>query len=964
VAGTLTAEIGAETVLKNADLKLGSGVVKASGRMSETLDVQGTVEGVDLKELLNLWPALRSGSAGTVRASFRVTGTPADPVLAATAAFKGTRLAGWPVESFDGMVNYREKRFSLDKVTANAFGIPLDGNVAIAFREAVPTVFVQFTGGAVDLAALGGLGGFKGVTGSVSGFSAEIKGPVNALSGIISMHAPSIGASGVEGTDVALQIKLAEGNRATVEGHMRFQGAASYVTGVISDPFSGPKMDLTLKTVDLNVAGLKPIIPNAGKMDLGGTVTAEVQIKGAILDPSLGGTIRSESLTVSGYTAENLALGFSYARGEFILNEGSASWSGLPIKASGTIKNVLAAKPVLDFKASLSVNPGTLAKFVPDVAQYKLAGTVQVGIQATGALPEPRIDLVVASEELTAMDMINTKNIRATTALAGDIRKMDNMDLNVTASSVSVSGLGFRNFNARITKAGNTINLVSANASSGQGTLAGAGKITMPENGTGDININVDLTQLDLGDLSKTGGFPVDLAGAFSGKLTVTGKMNEPQITFQGGAPKIYVAGYGMENVSIGLGGNTAVLQLNNLSAQIGAGKLSGSGTLRPSNGTGQVDFTGSELDLAKLTESVPDLAGQVSGTLSARFSTALSGKGISGQGNAYSSSIIFFGMRLTDVSLPLATDGVSFKFGQGTANLNGGTLSLNGGVDTRTLKYSGRLNASGVDVNALVHDLIPDLAGNVTGDGTMDLVFSGSIDPKFTLGGTGHARIGTGGISGFRWLDLVSRLYGVNSARYTEVTAPFTLETTRLILQEGSRAVAPENDPLYRFVQARGPVTYAGDLNLTGDGNVNFQLINAAAGGVLGAAGAFSGSTLTLDELLKQAAGGATAGRQADFRDVSFKVGGNTEKPSFRVEKVGPSNLPAATPDRSDSEKQQQSVQDTITDRILEGIGIPAPTETSETRQATPDTDQPRKKPEDIVRDEAENLMRNILRR
>jgi hypothetical protein len=494
--------------------------------------------------------------------------------------------------------------------------------------------------------------------------------------------------------------------------------------------------------------------------------------------------------------------------------------------------------------------------------------------------------------------------------------------------------------------------------------------MTTPTSGAGDININVDLTQLDLGDLSRTGNLGVDLAGTFSGKLALTGKTDAPQVTFQGGAPKIYVAGYGMENLTMGLSGNTTDLRLDSLSAQIGAGKLSGSGSFRP-DGTGQIDFTGSELDLAKLTESVPDLAGQVSGTFSAQFRTVFSGNGVLGQGNAYAPSLEIFGMRLTDFSMPLALDGINFKFGQGAADLNGGTLSLYGSIDTLTSKYSGRLNASGVDVNALIHDLIPDLAGNITGNGAMDLAFSGSIDPQFTLGGAGQAWVGPGGISGFKWLDLVSRLYGVNSVRYTEVSAPFTLETTRLILGKGSNAVAPADDPLYKYVQVEGPVTYAGDLNLTGDGNMNFQLINAAAGGVLGAAGAIAGGNIGdilsgrgLEEILRQALeGGSSAGRQMDFRDISFKVGGNTQNPSFSVARVGSSNLPAASPD-SDPQRQPQNIQDTITDRILESIGIPtSPADTPDTQQAAPGTDQPQqRRPEDIIRDEAENLLRNIL--
>ena len=984
IAGTIAAEVlGTQVSLKNVDLKAGKGSIKASGQLSEALNVQGAIEGADLTELAGLWSTLDPGDyVGAIGISFNATGTWMEPVFTASADYKGARLAGWPVESFDGMVNYKELRLSLDKITANALGIPLSGNVAMAFRDDVPTVFFQLKGGAADLASLSSLGGISGITGNISDFNVEIKGPTNALSGTIYLQAPAIGGMGVSGTDVALQVKLAGGNQATVSGKAQFQGAASYLSGSVSDILTGPKLDLTLKTVDLNLAAIKPLIPDADTLDPKGNVTAEINIKGAMSNPSLDGSISSKSLTAAGYTADNIAIGFSYAQGNFTLKESSASWTGLPIKASGTVVNVMAAKPTIDINASLSFTPAALAKFVPDIAQYKLKGTVQVGVHAIGALPEPNLDLVISSQELGAMDIINAKNIKATTALAGDLTKLENMNLSLSAQSISASGLGFQNVTAEIKKAGDTITLVSAKASSGQGSLSGSGTVTTPTSGAGNMNINVDMTQLNLQDLSKTGNLGVDLAGTFSGKLALTGNTDAPTVAFQGSAPKISVNGYGADNLAVQLSGSMTNLKLDNLSAQIGAGKLSATGNIRPSDGTGQIDFTGSGLDLAKLTESVPDVKGEITGILSVNFSAALSGAGTSGQGTASAPSLNIYGMKLTDVSLPLSLSGNSFKFGQGAAKMNGGTVSLNGDIDIQTFKYNGKLNASGVDVNALIHDLVPDLKGKITGSGALDVTFNGSIDPKFTMGGTGQAKVGAGSLSGFTWIDLISRLHGVSAINYTDVTAPFKLETTRIIFQKGSKATAPNNDPLYSYAQVEGPVTYAGDLNLTGDANVSFQLINIITGGVLGAAGAVAGGNINqilsgkgLESVLTQAVGrGAAAGQQKDFRDVSFKVGGNIDEPTFSIVKVGPSTLPEEK--GAEPQRQPQNIQEAVKDRVLDSLGIAPKEETSGAsnepkqpqstqQQSTPQQErQPQKKPEDVIKEEAGKALRNLIRR
>ena len=949
VSGTITAEVnGANVDLKNTDLKIGKGSVKGSGKLSETLDVQGIIEGLDITEIVGLWPTLVPGDyVGAIGLSFKASGTWVDPVFTATANYKGERIAGWPVESFNGAVNYKEMRLSLDKITANALGIPLEGDLAMAFRNDVPSVYLKLKGGATDLASLSSLSGTSGVTGNISDFTVDISGPTNALSGAVALHAPEIGAYGVKGTEVALQVKLSGGNQATVNGKMKFQGAASFLSGSITDILTGPKLNVTLKTVDLNLAALKPLIPDADMVNPKGNATAEIHVKGSMSDPSIEGTINSKSITAMDYTADNLAVGFSYAGGNFTLKDSSASWTGLPINASGTVKNVMAEKPTLDINASLSLTPDSLAKFVPDIAQYKLKGTVQVGVRATGTLPEPKLDLVISSKELAAMDIINAKDIKATTALTGDLEKLDNVDLELSAQSVSASGLGFQNVSAQVKKQGDAINLVSAKASSGQGSISGSGNVTIPQSGAGNININVDMSQLNLSDLSKTGDLGVELAGTFSGKLALTGKTDMPSIAFQGNAPKFSVAGYGMDNLAVELNGNANNINLNNLSAQIGAGKLSASGTIKPGDGTGQIEFAGSGLDLARLTENVPDLKGQVAGMLSAKFNAAISAKGASGQGNATIPSLKAYGMQLTDVSIPLALTDTSFKFGQGTAKLNGGTLMLDGEVNTQTLKYSGKMNASGVDVNALVHDLVPDLGGKITGSGAMDVAFNGAIDPQFTLGGTGNAKIGSGSLSGFSYLDIVTKLHGTDSIRYTEVVAPFNLETTRIIFQKGSKATAPDNDPLYKYVQIEGPITYAGALNLTGDGNINFQLINIVAGGALGATGAIVGGNINelvsgkgLESLLTQTVTqGAEAGKSRDFRDVSFKIGGTYDSPSFSLGKVGESTT-APTDSSSETKEQPQTVRETVQeavkDKVLDGLGISTAPKENASSEAT----------------------------
>ena len=198
-----------------------------------------------------------------------------------------------------------------------------------------------------------------------------------------------------------------------------------------------------------------------------------------------------------------------------------------------------------------------------------------------------------------------------------------------------------------------------------------------------------------------------------------------------------------------------------------------------------------------------------------------------------------------------------------------------------------------------------------------------------------------------------MTRLYGVNAIRYTEVSVPLEIQTGRLILKKGAVAHAPEGDPLYRYARLAedGAIKFDKTLYLVAEGNVNFQLINALAGGALGGAGALlqggarqlaTGSGL--EDLLKGALqGGKQGGSAADFRDVTVKVTGKADSPSVTLIKVGPSARlkqeeasPTANPDETTAvETPQKTIEEKAVDRIVDAI-IPPNRESSPPQQGS----------------------------
>ena len=246
-------------------------------------------------------------------------------------------------------------------------------------------------------------------------------------------------------------------------------------------------------------------------------------------------------------------------------------------------------------------------------------------------------------------------------------------------------------------------------------------------------------------------------------------------------------------------------------------------------------------------------------------------------------------------------------------------------------MKFSDFLEASGVDVNALAQDAAVGLSGKIAGKGNLSLKLSGAASPRLSYSGSGQFTMGEGAITGFSWLEVLTRLHGVNGIRYTKVTAPLKIETNKLILVKGSSAVPPQNDPIYHSARLAedGSVTFDKKLYFVADLNVNFQLLNALAGGALGGLEALvkSGGKLDIGKqlgtILEGAVGGGREqGKDADFRDATVKVTGTSAKPAFAVVKVGPSSKQDSKQDAAASQPAKTSKPEAVLeDQIRKGI-------------------------------------------
>jgi autotransporter translocation and assembly factor TamB len=196
VKGTADVDVQQTAVgVNKAELRVGKGLITTSGSVglegSEVapLDFQGSIEGLDVSELTAFWPGFLSSEdyGGNLNLNFTVEGAGNNLLIAATVAFKGSRLGGYPVETLDAQLRYANMRLSAENVRATSLSIPIEGEIALAVRDdQTPSVMVKLKGGDAPLAELAKLyPGLGKVGGKVERFSANIQGPTNALSGTV-----------------------------------------------------------------------------------------------------------------------------------------------------------------------------------------------------------------------------------------------------------------------------------------------------------------------------------------------------------------------------------------------------------------------------------------------------------------------------------------------------------------------------------------------------------------------------------------------------------------------------------------------------------------------------------------------------------------------------------------------------------------------------------------------------------
>ena len=902
------------TNINRSEINFGSGKITATGGLADE-------NNLDLSEITALYPdALNSNDfSGKLNLNADAAGAVNDPRISGTLDYKGVKIFALPVERASANFSYSNYRLALNNIQANALNIPIQGEIAAANRpNEITSVMIKLDGTEANLDGLDKIlkiPELKTLSGKVSAFSTNISGPINALSGLVNFSAPKISYQGRTVTNIKAQMKLAKSDTANVDGKFNFEGANGFLQGTIASILTKPSFNLTAKLADLNIKKIENMIPDASDYKLSGVITAAATLKGNLSNPVISGSLNSPEFSGFGQKITKPVVNFTFADQTLTLSKTEGTLNGMPINLSGTITPLPSANPKLNINATIAMTPANLKAYVPDINQYSLKGTINAGVKIQGTANNPSINLMASSQNLQAMNMLTAKNIELTTTAGGDLSKLEKININASAKSITASGVTFNDVKAAINKNADKISLSKFNAASGTGKITGDG--TAAISGKEPMNFNFKFEKLALASLASASG--VDIKGDLSGNLKIAGANSNPEIFFTAGAPVINAMGFVLNNFAADLSGTAKSLKFNKVTANVEGSEIVALGNVQFSPMKFNVALNGNNIKLENLISEMPDLKNNLAGTAGFTFNLNGTDKGASGKGTLTVPNLKAFGMNLTKVNLPLSYSGNSFASANGTAGFYGGSLKNNFNFDINSMKFTDNIEASGVDVNNLIQDASGGLGGKITGKGKLTMKINGAVKDSATYSGSGNFSMGAGAITGFKWLDLITRLHKSNGIQYASVNAPLSLQTGKLIIKSGAIANANKNDALYKYAKLTkdGVINFSGKdvtIDFTAEGNINYQLINAIQGGSAGGLEALlKGGTATLQDGLKTFLSGGLKGAEkvastGDFRTMSMRISGKAASPSFSNLKIGASTLKNQTQTKSADVKQAAS--------------------------------------------------------
>ncbi len=898
VSGRGTLEWNGEGIrLASLLLEPGSGKIEASGNIFPLLAVTGGMENLDLAELAALWPELEDrGFAGKFGTTFKAGGNWKQPVLYGDLAFSGGDISGFTLDDASSAWRYEAAGRSLrmEDVRASLIGVPVAGTMGFVFSQLPPDLDIDLKAADVSLGEVARrFPALEDAEGNVEEVKVRLTGRANAIRGNVLVRTGEIEAMGQ---------KLGAGKAELVfdgSGQGRFTADSTWlgrpVKGSGTFPLAGGRpVNMVLEAPGVPLNKLAEVREELKPLKLQGAAAVRLVFSGVPgKDLGLKGVMTSERLRIMGELFRNTKAEVTTDEEDLLLRSLASTWNEARIGASGRVKALTSGQPELALDATLDdLELENLAAFLPALAENGVKGRISGTAQVTGPVASPVTEFRLTSPLIQAQESVMAKEIRAEGKIA--LRETGALPLagpfSLDAGTLNVVGVAIVSPSLKGELADDRLELQEVTAAPGGGMLKASGTV-----GVAAEPVTLSLEgSLDSVEISQTMPLNVliPVSGVLSGNFSVAGDVSEPRLGGDLAVPALTVSGMMFNDLILTFAGTPSDFRIEPVTASVGDAPLSGKAHL--SDGEVPVvdfDFLGQKLDLASLASGLEkaselDVKGRMDLALKGTFRD---GK-LKGTGGISAPSVEAMGISLTDLDLPVVAENGKAYLRDGSAAFYGGSVSVTGEADLAQLSWKGRLEVKGADLQPVTEALMEDGASL---SGKTDFNFDGNGNMKVgSLLGSGSLSVGEGQLKGLTGLDVLAKLHGTPTLGYRSILSNYSLNSRALELLPGTRVLAPEGDSLYRYLDADGSLGLDKSLDLGVSGNVNVQALNALLGGLQGL---FSAAGQSPEAMLEGVLGGLTGGlAEKDFRDVSFRLAGTTEKPQFKDLKIQQKIQPA----------------------------------------------------------------------
>lgn len=781
-------------------------------------------------------------------------------------------FAGKPSGSVDFSALYKNNKMTLS------------GDLSFSKNTATD---VRFKAGALDLGEIAsvldglknfGLSGAVSVSGSLSGLFSNW-----TARGEIASSNVTGGRYGVfKNIRLVPEYHFSNGSLSLAQSYAEWNDAKVTADGVLTTGGESWGLDLRGTLEDAHTANFETLAPSVKTMGIDAVISGEWRLGGTLAAPTVAASISAKGTkfrnlgikSVSGsvnYVPEKLTVD----KADLRLDDGKALLDAevlFPRGAGGAYLPVLWSVSGIAFDLPGSAINGALG--LDEDFGGTVSGPFKAGDNGSGI----EWDIDLHGKDLSWREF---KAEEANGRIRGDTSVVDieNMEVSFLRGEHYISG--------RV-------------------KLAGKGH---PAD-DGELDLKLETKNLNIYELLRKHVPTVrGFQGLVKGSAALTGTIGTPQIRGSGMVAPLRFRSFLLPMVNLEFGGSLSDLRVD-AATVLKEGTLTATAHVMQEDGVWKAEASadGAQINLNQLGRYLPEafrekLAGNADFTLKG------SGKlgAFSGEGSFRSDRLKIWNVDLSSINAP-------FYIAEGyaivedvKAKSNGGDISGGVAFDLAQNHWGGNIAITSADIDTFLAQAAPQLPGTVTGKGELKIRAGGETGRMSSVRAAGVVRLFNGALSGFSAVEAAQKFTRGNPLRFETVQATFSYAGDYLTILPGSQAVAPKNDPVYRYMMLDGTVDENGVLGLFAMGKANIQALNALLGALQGLMdlGVDFNESLDKAELLQGIIGGALTGfSRNDFRFVTMGIRGTYNSPRFE-------NIRVQRSSKNESEAIPKSISD-----------------------------------------------------